>query len=147
MVKRKTVAITIDSDLWELASTMLPCSRSSFIERTLRNYINSNNEIEQLEEEIKKEKESIKVKEDKLNELKRIRELNNKNSELISKAMETVNRIVRKHKQISKEQIKNIANINLIEEEVLEDIIKKEGIKISFYTEEFKEVSYKQMKF
>lgn len=147
MGKRKSVTITIDSDLWELASTMLPCSRSSFIERTLRNYINSNNEIEQLEEEIKKEKESIQIKEDKLNELKRIRELNNKNSELISKAMETVHRIVRKHKQISKEQIKNIANINLIEEEVLEDIIKKEGIKISFYTEEFKEVSYRQMKF
>ena len=139
MAKRRTVTITIDSDLWELSSIMLPCSRSSFIERMLRNYINSANEIEQLEEEIKKEKEATKVKENKLEELKRVRELNNKNEELISKAMNTVYNIVREHKTISKQQIKNIANINLIEEEVLEDRIKKEEIEISYYTEDFKD--------
>lgn len=143
MGKRRTVTITIDSDLWELASIMLPCSRSSFIERQLRNYINSANEIEELEEEIKKEKEATKVKEDKLNELKRVRELNNKNEELISKAMYTVYNIVREHKTISKQQIKNIANINLIEADVLEDRIKKEGIEISFYTEDFKDKNIK----
>lgn len=142
MVKRRTVAITIDSDLWELSSIMLPCSRSSFIERQLRNYINSANEIEELKEQIRKEKEATKVKEEKLNELIRVRELNNKNEELISKAMETVHNIVREHKAISKQQIINIANINLIEVDVLEDIIKKEGIKITFYTEDFKEKKF-----
>lgn len=146
MVKRKTVTITIDSDLWELASIMLPCSRSSFIERTLRNYINSNNEIEQLEKEIKKEKESIAVKENKLNELKRVRELNNKNENLISEAMETIKSVAKNHnKTISKQQIKDIANIKSIDEEILEDKIKEEGIKISFYTEEFKEVPLKNI--
>ena len=143
MAKRRTVTITIDSDLWELSSIMLPCSRSSFIERMLRNYINSANEIEQLEEEIRKEKEATKVKEDKLKELKRVRELNNKNEELISKAMNTVYNIVRQHKTISKQQIKNIANINLIEEEVLIDRIEKEEIKISSYTEDFKHENIK----
>lgn len=142
MVKRRTVTITIDSDLWELSSIMLPCSRSSFIERQLRNYINSANEIEELKEQIRKEKEATKVKEEKLNELIRVRELNNKNEELISKAMETVHNIVREHKAISKQQIINIANINLIEVDVLEDIIKKEGIKITFYTEDFKEKKF-----
>lgn len=143
MGKRRTVTITIDSDLWELASIMLPCSRSSFIERQLRNYINSANEIEELEEEIKKEKEATKVKEDKLRELKRVRELNNKNEELISKAMYTVYNIVREHGAISKQQIKNISNINLIEEEVLEERIKKEDIRISSYTEDFKNKNIK----
>ena len=90
MTKRKTVTITIDSDLWELSSIMLPCSRSSFIERQLRNYINSSNEIEELKEQIKKEKEATKIKEEKLGELIRVRELNNKNEKLIAKAMETV---------------------------------------------------------
>lgn len=143
MAKRKTVTITIDSDLWELSSIMLPCSRSSFIERQLRNYINSSNEIEELKEQIKKEKEATKIKEEKLEELIRIRELNNKNEKLIAKAMETVHNIVLKHKFISKQQILNIANINLIEANVLEDIIKKEGIKISFYTEDFTEKTIK----
>lgn len=146
MVKRKTVTITIDSDLWELASIMLPCSRSSFIERTLRNYINSNNEIEQLEEEIKKEKESLAVKENKLNELKRVRELNNKNENLISEAMETVKSVANNHNNtISKQQIKDVANIKGIDEEILEDKIKKEEIKISPYTAEFKEFPLKNI--
>lgn len=146
MAKRRTVTITIDSDLWELSSVMLPCSRSSFIERQLRNYINSANEIEELKEQIKKEKEATKVKEEKLNELLRVRELNNKNEELLSKAMETVHNIVREHKTISKQQIKNIANINLIEEEVLEEIIRKEDITISSYTEDFKEKTIKNFR-
>ena len=139
MAKRRTVTITIDSDLWELSSIMLPCSRSSFIERQLRSYISSANEIEELKEQIEKEKEATRVKEEKLKELMRVRELNNKNEELISKAMATVYNIVREHKTISKQQIKNISNINFIEEEVLEERIKKEGIKISSYTEDFKD--------
>ena len=143
MAKRKTVTITVDSDLWELASIMLPCSRSSFIERQLRTYISSVNEIEELEEQIRKEKEATQVKEDKLRELKRIRELNNKNEELISRAMETVHNIVLKHKSISRKQIVNIANINLIEVEILEERIKKEGIKISSFTVEYKEQNVK----
>lgn len=139
MSKRKTVTITIDSDLWELSSIILPCSRSSFIERQLRNYINSANEIEELKEQIDKEKEAIKVKEEKLTELIKVREHNTKNEQIISKAMETVHNIVREHKYISKQQIINIANINMINEDVLKDIIKKEGIKISFYTRDVKE--------
>ena len=144
MSKKKTVTITVDSDLWELSSIILPCSRSSFIEKQLRSYINSTNEIEELKEQIKKEKEATKVKEEKLNELIRVRELNTNNKKIISKAMETVHNIVRGHKFISKQQIVKIANINLIEEDVLEDIIKKEGIKISFYTEDYKEKNLKK---
>ena len=144
MSKKKTVTITVDSDLWELSSIILPCSRSSFIEKQLRNYINSTNEIEELKEQIKKEKEATKVKEEKLNELIRAKELNTNNEKIISKAMETVHNIVRGHKFISKQQIVKIANINLIEEDVLEDIIKKEGIKISFYTEDYKEKNLKK---
>ena len=144
MSKKKTVTITVDSDLWELSSIILPCSRSSFIEKQLRNYINSTNEIEELKEQIKKEKEATKVKEEKLNELIRAKELNTNNEKIISKAMETVHNIVRGHKFISKQQIVKIANINLIKEDVLEDIIKKEGIKISFYTEDYKEKNLKK---
>ena len=143
MAKRKTVTITIDSDLWELASILLPCSRSAFIERMLRQYINSVNEIEQLELEIKQEEEATQVKREKLKELKRVRELNNKNEELISNAMRTVFNIVVKHGSISKKQIIDIANINLIETEVLEERIKKENIKISSYTSDFKEETIK----
>lgn len=139
MSKKRTVTITIDSDLWELSAILLPCSRSSFIEKQLRRYIKSANEIDELKNQINEEKESIKVKEEKLNDLLRVRELNNNNEEVISKAMETVHSIVREHEKISKAQIKNIANINFIDEDVLEEIIKKEGIDISIYTQDFKD--------
>ena len=83
-------SITIDEDLWTIAGALLPCSRSKYIETQLRQYINSINDIEQLEREVEKEKQSIRAKEEKIKHLKEIRAINNKNKEVIFKAMECV---------------------------------------------------------
>ena len=44
-----TVSLRIDKNLWELAKMVLPCSRNAFIERQLRTYLNSIDEIKELE--------------------------------------------------------------------------------------------------
>lgn len=146
MAKRKTVTITIDSDLWRIAGVLLPCSRSKFIENQLREYINSKNEIEELEREVEREKQSIKAKEEKIKHLKEIRDLNNKNKEVIFKAMETVRNIVFEHDAISKSQIEFIASKNTISADVLTAEIKKENIKISEYTTDYKNRSDRNLK-
>ena len=139
MGKKITASITIDSDLWELANIMLPCSRSSFIEQAILGYINSFDEIEELEKEIKEEKRELQAKEQKLKDLKEARELKNKNQDQINKAMRTVYNISGKHGAISVKQIKFIAKANEITDTILTARIKKEGIKINKYTDEWKE--------
>lgn len=138
MGKKITASITIDSDLWELAKIMLPCSRSNFIEQSILTYINTFDEIEELEKEIIEEKKELQAKEQKLKDLKEARELRDRNQEQIKKAMKTVYNIAAEHGAISIKQINNIASINGITNTILEHNIKKEGIRITKYTMEYK---------
>ena len=146
MAKRKTVTITIDEDLWKISGFFLPCSRSKFIENQLREYINSKNEIEQLEKEVEKEKQQIQAKEEKIRHLKEIRELNNRNEEVIFKAMETVRKIAFNNGAISKKQINDVASINMIDNDILTAKIKKENIKITEFTQDYKNRSDRNLK-
>lgn len=132
------VTIRIDKDIWELAKIMLPCSRNAFIEKQLKNYVDSIDEIKQLEQEIEEANQSLAIKQEKLNHLKEIRERNNRNKETINKAMETVFNIVQEHGEISESQITYIANHNNINRSVLVGEIKKFKFKISKYTKEEK---------
>lgn len=140
------VTIRIDKDIWELAKIMLPCSRNAFIEKQLKNYVDSIDEIKQLEQEIEEANQSLAIKQEKLNHLKEIRERNNRNKETINKAMETVFNIVQKHGEISESQITYIANHNNINRSVLVGEIKKFKFKISKYTKEEKETTIKNVK-
>lgn len=138
------VTIRIDKDIWELAKIMLPCSRNAFIEKQLRSYINSVDEIKQLEKEIEENKQEIALKQEKLNHLKEVREKNNRNKERIYKALETVFNIVREHGEISENQINYISNHNNISREILTTEIKKLNFKITKYTKEEKETTIRK---
>lgn len=140
------VTIRIDKDIWELAKIMLPCSRNAFIEKQLKNYVDSIDEIKQLEQEIEEANQSLAIKQEKLNHLKEIRERNNRNKETINKAMETVFNIVQEHGEISESQITYIANHNNINRSILVGEIKKFKFKISKYTKEEKETTIKNVK-
>lgn len=140
-----TVAITIDKDIWELSKVLLPCNRSKFIERSLVQYINSIDDIEQLEKEIKQDKQSLAIKEHKLQELKNIREKNTQNKDKINKAMETVFKIVLNNDEISETQIRDIANINFIDETILKEKVIKQGFKITKYTKEEHETTVRKL--
>ena len=147
MAKNKiTVAFTVDKDIWEIAKYRLPCSRSRYLESCLIKAIYSDNEIDLLEKQIAKEKKELIAKEEKLKKLKEFREANSSNEQTINKAMITVHNIVNAHDSISEAQIIHISKSNFLNPEVLTDIIKKEGIRITEYTIEEKETTVKKSK-
>ena len=142
---RINATFTIDRDVWQLAKVLLPCDRSKFIERAIVNYINSIDDIAQLEKEINDERQALAIKEHKLAEMKKVREQNTRNKEKINQAMQTAFNIVLNHGEISETQIKDIANINFIDDVFLREQIVKQGFKITRYTKEEREVSLKNV--
>lgn len=137
MGKRITATFTIDEDLWILADVLLPCSRSAFIEKKIKEYIEASNEIEELQNEIKEFESELETKKEKLEQLLEIREKNNKNKLVIKSAMRTVRDIVSEHGVISEKQIVGIANSNEINSKVLRREVKKNKIKISKFTQDY----------
>jgi len=143
-MKREKVnaTIRIDKEIWELSKILLPCSRNAFIEKQLIRYINSLDDIEELEREINEDKANLQAKEEKLNDLRQMREFNNKNKEIIDKAMSVVFDIIKEHGEVSKTQITFIANNNHISEDVLTSEVKKRNLKISPYTKKTEETRF-----
>lgn len=143
---RINATFTIDKDVWQLAKVLLPCDRSKFIERSIINYINSIDDIAQLEKEIKEQEQAIAIKKQKLEEMKKVRDENTRNKEKINKAMQTAFNIVLNHGEISEGQIKDIAHINLIDDVFLREQIVKQGFKITRYTKDEHETTLKKVK-
>lgn len=147
MAKNKiTVAFTVDKDIWEVAKYKLPCSRSRYLESCLIKAVYSDNEIDILEKEIASAEAEIIAKKEKLKKLKEFTEANSSNEQAINKAMITVHNIVNAHDSISEAQIIHISKSNFLNPEVLTEIIKKEGIKITEFTAEEKETTVKKSK-
>ena len=141
-----TVTFTVDKDIWKISKYKLPCSRSKYLEDCLRRAIYSDNEIDRLEKEIASEEAEIMAKKEKLQKLKEFRTANSSNEKSIKKAMITVHNITSYHNSISTAQIIHIAESNFLNPDVLTDVIKKEGIKITEYTQEEKETTVKKSK-
>lgn len=147
MGKRKiTASITVDEDLWRIAKYEFPEGRSTFIENCLRKAIYSENKIDNLKTEIALEEKDLVAKKVKLEELERFREANSSNEKSIRIAMKTVYNIVNAHDSISKSEIIHIAEGNLLKPEVLTEVIKKEGIKITKFRAEEKVTTVKKSK-
>lgn len=123
--------IYIDKDVWDLLEYKLPCSRSSFFEKKAREYLNLNNELEELKRELKEHQSIIKDMESEIERLERLRELNNKNEKLIEQAMIPINRAFNKMGYVQKSTIIGVANINGLDVDILEKECLKQEIKIS----------------
>ena len=123
--------IYIDKDVWDLLEYKLPCSRSSFFEKKAREYLNLNNELEELKRELKEHQSIIKDMESEIERLERLRELNNKNEKLIEQAMIPINRAFNKLGYVQKSTVIGVANINGLDIDILEKECLKQGIKIS----------------
>ena len=141
------VTIRIDKDLWEFSKMALPCSRNAFIERQLRTYLQSIDEITELEKEINDHKQELQAKEEKLEHLKEIRKRNDENEELMKEAMTTVFNIVQEHDEISQSQIEFISSSKQMSKEALTNEIKKHGFKISKYTSDKRETDLSKIDF
>lgn len=123
--------IYIDKDVWDLLEYKLPCSRSSFFEKKAREYLNLNNELEELKRELKEHQSIIKDMESEIERLEKLRESNNKNEKLIEQAMIPINRAFNKMGYVQKSTVIGVANINGLDIGILEKECLKQGIKIS----------------
>ena len=123
--------IYIDKDVWDLLEYKLPCSRSSFFEKKAREYLNLNNELEELKRELKEHQSIIKDMESEIERLEKLRESNNKNEKLIEQAMIPINRAFNKMGYVQKSTVIGVANINGLDVDILEKECLKQGIKIS----------------
>lgn len=123
--------IYIDKDVWDLLEYKLPCSRSSFFEKKAREYLNLNNELEELKRELKEHQSIIKDMESEIERLEKLRESNNKNEKLIEQAMIPINRAFNKLGYVHKSTVIGVANINGLDIDILEKECLKQGIKIS----------------
>lgn len=123
--------IYIDKDVWDLLEYKLPCSRSSFFEKKAREYLNLNNELEELKRELKEHQSIIKDMESEIERLEKLRESNNKNEKLIEQAMIPINRAFNKLGYVQKSTVIGVANINGLDIDILEKECLKQGIKIS----------------
>ena len=123
--------IYIDKDVWDLLEYKLPCSRSSFFEKKAREYLNLNNELEELKRELKEHQSIIKDMESEIERLEKLRESNNKNEKLIEQAMIPINRAFNKMGYVQKSTVIGVANINGLDIDILEKECLKQGIKIS----------------
>ena len=122
--------IYIDKDVWDLLEYKLPCSRSSFFEKKAREYLNLNNELEELKRELKEHQSIIKDMESEIERLEKLKEMNNKNETLISEAMLPLNRAFNKQGYVENSTVIRVANMKGLDVDILEKECKKQGIKI-----------------
>ena len=122
--------IYIDKDVWDLLEYKLPCSRSSFFERKAREYLNLNNELEELKRELKEHKSIVKDMESEIERLEKLKESNNQNEKLIEQAMIPIRRAFLRLGYVEKSTVIGVANINGLDVSILEKECKNHNIKI-----------------
>ena len=127
MRNKKRINTTFDNELWDLLFIEFGSRRVEILEELARARLFGKQSIEELEKEIEEDEAELKAKKDRLNEMKRVRAMNDNNKALVNKAMATVRKIIYNQRQvIGLNQIESIARINGLSFNVL----KKETQKI-----------------
>lgn len=127
MRNKKRINTTFDNELWDLLFMEYGSRRVEILEEMARARLFGETSIEDLEREIEHDKIELKAKEERLEELKRVREMNDSNKALINKAMATIRKLLYNQGQvIGLNQIYNVSKINGLSLTVL----KKETQKI-----------------
>ncbi len=135
---KKTVAITIDPELWEMADEKLPVCRSQFIETQLKKYMGLEDseidvltkEIEELREEIQKLNDEINIRQTRICEIKKREEKEAQKQEELSSVKETLERFKEARGYASKKQLKTLAKHQDVDYDVLEKLCGDIDLKI-----------------
>ena len=106
---KKTVTITIDENIWELAKDKLPCSRSEFFENQIKLYLDIDDPEAKIVEKISKKENEINVLKDKLCTIRREKQLKLEASDVFDDAMITINRLHDKLGCVGRNQIRTVA--------------------------------------
>lgn len=135
---KKTVAIRIDPDLWEMSKEALPVCRSEFIEKQLRKYLELEEseesilekEIRRLEKEKDKIQDEINVMEARRCEILKKKQKEAQKKEELSSVKETLERFKEARGYASKKQLKTLAKHQDVSYDVLEKLCDEMDLKI-----------------
>lgn len=108
-MSKKSVTITVDENIWELAKDKLPVSRSEFFENQLRLFLNVEDPEAKIVEKIAKKENEINVLKDKLCHIRRGKQLKLEKDNVFDEAMVLINRLHSSLGSIGRNQIRNIA--------------------------------------
>ena len=126
MAKKIRITLTFDENIWYLLGLKVQGSRSQFLENLAREYIFVETDLDKLRDEIAQEEVELNAKRKYLKEQVRIQEINDKNIDLINKAMATIKKILSNQKNIiGLNQIHGVANINGLTPGILEKEVRK----------------------
>jgi predicted nuclease with TOPRIM domain len=132
---KTNATITIDPNIWNLAKSKLPCSRSEFIEKQLKMALNVDDPESELLKKIETKQNELNVLKDKLCSIRRLKKAQSKDQKLLNKAFTSLTRLHDKLGMIGLNQIENIASFNKVSKENLEKLCKSNGFNIVNYCE------------
>ena len=135
---KKTVAITIDPELWEMADEKLPVCRSQFIETQLKKYMGLEDseidvltkEIEELREEIQKLNDEINIRQTRICEIKKRKEKEAEQEEELASVKETLERFKKVRGFTDKKQLKDLSRRQDVGYDVLKKLCNEVDLKI-----------------
>lgn len=134
MVK-KSVSITVDSEIWEAAGEKL-ASRSEFCENQLKLYLELTiDEEDEILQQIQDKRDEINVLEDKLCARRKARLDRAQSSFIFDDAMVSINRINERLGKVGKNQIKNFARKNCVPFDLLLEHCKQSDLNIVKFAE------------
>lgn len=126
MAKKIRITLTFDKTIWHLLGLKVQGSRSQLLEDLAREYIFAQSDLDKLRDEISQEELRLNAKKKYLQEQVRIQELNDRNMDLIDKAMATIKKILNNQdNMIGLNQIDGVARINGLTPGVLEKEVRK----------------------
>ena len=134
-MSKKSVTITVDENIWELAKDKLPCSRSEFFENQLRLYLDIEDPEAKIVEKISKKENEINVLKDKLCTIRREKQLRLEASNVFENAMVTINRLHDRLGCVGRNQIRNIAKRCDVPSNELEKHVVDQGLTVVNFME------------
>ena len=134
-MSKKSVTITVDENIWELARDKLPCSRSEFIENQLRLYLDIDDPEAKIVEKISKKENEINVLKDKLCNIRKEKQLRMESSNVFDDAMITLNRLHKNLGCVGRNQIRSVAKRCDVPSNELEKYVISQGLSVVNFME------------
>lgn len=134
-MSKKSVTITVDENIWELAKDKLPCSRSEFFEKQIRLYLDIEDPETKIVEKISKKENEINVLKDKLCAIRKEKQLKLESDNVFDDAMITIHRLHENLGCVGRNQIRNVARRCDVPADDLEKHIVSEGFNVVNFME------------
>lgn len=134
-MSKKTVTITVDENIWELAKDQLPVSRSEFFENQVRLFLDVDDPEKKIVDKITKKENEINVLKDKLCHIRREKQLKLESDNVFDEAMMTLDRLHGNLGCIGRNQIRKVARRCDVPSNELENHCVKCGLNVVNFME------------